>query len=245
MVPSDISGLQFWVKADQIEGLADGDPISTWADQSGNGRDLTAALGLRPTYKTGIVNGLPVARCTTATDMRASAIITGTTARSIFLILKSGITANSGMFSLSVATSGDGSAFTITPEIAVRVINGFRSFTVSTGTAAFRVLTVTSAAISDVNALSAYLDGTALTESGVSAKAINTGATGASMSFHPSIGEAWAGDMAEIIAYDTVLSAGDRAGIHSYVQDKYAITVSDYVAGTTPLTFTGTSDLNA
>jgi len=60
--PSDFSGLQTWFKADQIPSLNDGDPVSTWSDQSGNANNATASLTLRPLYKTNIFNGLPAVR---------------------------------------------------------------------------------------------------------------------------------------------------------------------------------------
>lgn len=61
-VPTDIAGLQLWLDASLIVGLADSDPVSTWADASGNGRDATAVDATRPIYKTGIINGKPVVR---------------------------------------------------------------------------------------------------------------------------------------------------------------------------------------
>jgi hypothetical protein len=39
---------------------SDGDSISTWSDETGNGFDLTA--GTAPTFKTSIINGNPVVR---------------------------------------------------------------------------------------------------------------------------------------------------------------------------------------
>ena len=58
--PSDKTGMLLWYKADSITGLADGDPVSTWVDSSGSGfSDATQTLALRPTYKTGILNGKP------------------------------------------------------------------------------------------------------------------------------------------------------------------------------------------
>ena len=60
--PLGISGCQLWLKADAIVGLNDGDSIGTWSDQSGNGHDATAAGALRPTYKTGILDGKAVVR---------------------------------------------------------------------------------------------------------------------------------------------------------------------------------------
>jgi hypothetical protein len=49
--PDAVSGLALWLKADALS-LNDGDPVSTWTDSSGNGRNLTAASTARPTYKT-------------------------------------------------------------------------------------------------------------------------------------------------------------------------------------------------
>jgi len=56
------SGLQVHLDASQITGLSSGDPVSTWADQSGNGRSATASDANRPTYITNAMNGLPVVR---------------------------------------------------------------------------------------------------------------------------------------------------------------------------------------
>ena len=61
--PDAIANLSLWLKADQITGLVDGDPVTTWSDQSGNGYDGTqATVAHKPTYKTAILNGLPVVR---------------------------------------------------------------------------------------------------------------------------------------------------------------------------------------
>jgi len=57
--PSDLSGLQLWLKADALS-LSNNDSVTTWTDSSGNGRDLTTAFA--PTYKTSIVNSKPAVR---------------------------------------------------------------------------------------------------------------------------------------------------------------------------------------
>jgi hypothetical protein len=52
-----------------ITGLADGDPVSTWSDLSGNGYHATQATAAKkPTYKVNIVNGLAVARLDAVDD---------------------------------------------------------------------------------------------------------------------------------------------------------------------------------
>ncbi len=70
-VPTDIAGLALWLAADDIASLykedtettpvsADSDPLGSWRDKSGNGRHHRNSTGTeRPTYKTGVQNGLP------------------------------------------------------------------------------------------------------------------------------------------------------------------------------------------
>lgn len=59
-VPSDISGLQIWLKADAGAGSVDGDAVGTWTDQSGTSHSFTQATGSKkPLYRTGRRNGLP------------------------------------------------------------------------------------------------------------------------------------------------------------------------------------------
>lgn len=56
--PTTISGLHAWWKADALT-LANDDPVSTYTDSSGNGRDLAQTLTKRPTFKTNMHNSLP------------------------------------------------------------------------------------------------------------------------------------------------------------------------------------------
>jgi hypothetical protein len=73
--PSDIAGLALWLKADEITGLVDDDPVSTWADSSGNSRDATQTSTKRPLYKTAIQNALPAVRFDATDDCLVTAAI--------------------------------------------------------------------------------------------------------------------------------------------------------------------------
>lgn len=66
--PTSFSGLGLWYKADSLA-LNDGDLVSTWADQSGNSRDVTAAGANRPTYKSAGLNSKPSVRFTTSNSL--------------------------------------------------------------------------------------------------------------------------------------------------------------------------------
>ncbi len=57
IVPTSIAGCKLWLKADQYSG-SNGDPVSTWQDQSGNGFDVTQSGTARPTYTTNVMNGM-------------------------------------------------------------------------------------------------------------------------------------------------------------------------------------------
>lgn len=55
--PGDLDGLALWFKADAID-AADGDPLASWPDSSGNGFDAVQATGSKkPLYRT--PDGLP------------------------------------------------------------------------------------------------------------------------------------------------------------------------------------------
>lgn len=71
------SGMILHLRASEITGLADGDPVSTWSDLSGAAHDATASGSARPLYKTNIVNGKAVVRFDGTDDgMLSSAAIT-------------------------------------------------------------------------------------------------------------------------------------------------------------------------
>lgn len=57
------SALAVWLKADAIQGLTNGSPVSVWADLSGNGYNAMQTLSTNPPiYVTNAMNGLPVVR---------------------------------------------------------------------------------------------------------------------------------------------------------------------------------------
>lgn len=59
--PFDLSDLSVWYKADAITGLSDGDPVTEWADSSGNANNLTSSANgtIDPTYLVSSIGGLP------------------------------------------------------------------------------------------------------------------------------------------------------------------------------------------
>jgi len=79
------NGLIGWYRADTLAALADGDTVATWADQSGNGADLTQpTAGSRPTKQT--VGGLPVVRSAAAKYLSNAGLSLNSRACSIFVV---------------------------------------------------------------------------------------------------------------------------------------------------------------
>lgn len=72
LAPSGIAGLSAWWKVDDLV-LNDGDPVSSWSDASGNGNTITNTLLLRPTFKTGVLNGKNAVRFTSTQSLAMAA----------------------------------------------------------------------------------------------------------------------------------------------------------------------------
>lgn len=122
--PASVPNMACWYAARFMTGMADGQQVTTWADNSGNGLDVSHAASAKIVYKTNIKNGLPVLRWTggtasnalTRTNTAASALTDGTYCE-IAIFTRSGSTTDCG---LSAYTNGLG----YTNEISGWVGNG-------------------------------------------------------------------------------------------------------------------------
>lgn len=203
--PTDIAGLTLWLNADAIVGLVNDDPVATWEDESGNNDDATQGTGAnQPTYKTNIVNGLPVVRFDGGNDYLQT---TSLTAQTLFI----------------VCNHGDGATFSnyrrlIQPTAAAFHYygdNGTGNYAIGAGITGgnFRV---NGAATMSAGTLSAF-------------RVVGIEADAAATDTYPigiSIGgfsQHLLGDIAEIVAYSGVLSGGDRILVETYLMDKYGI----------------------
>jgi hypothetical protein len=85
--PSDLTGLRQWLKADALS-LADNDPVSSWTDSSGNALHATNTGSARPTFKTSIVNSLPIVRFDGADDLLVLGDHSSLTEAEVFIVVK-------------------------------------------------------------------------------------------------------------------------------------------------------------
>lgn len=78
-LPTDIPSLVMWCEGDLGLSLSDGDPLTTWPDQSRSDNDLTQSDGARkPTFKINIVNEKPVIRLDNVNDRLVNATLGAT-----------------------------------------------------------------------------------------------------------------------------------------------------------------------
>lgn len=229
--PTDIAGCELWLAADNIVGYVNGDPLSSWDDESGQGNDFVDPIvGLYPpTYQTNELNGLPVVRFDSSgvgnspQGLRGPLFfMTGKTAGEVFVVIKINndppvSTARSGLWAI-----GSGST-THYPYDADGVVydswgTSSRKTTVNPTpslASQFRIYNVSSAS----GDWTSRLDGSQIynTATNTVGWASDVGATYLGSSGGASLD----GDVAEIIIYDSVLSSGDRTDVESYLNTKY------------------------
>lgn len=210
VTPPDIPDLLAWFDADQLV-LSDNDPVSTWTDASGNGNDATGSGGSRPTYKTGILNGLPVVRFDATDDVLATAMFIDDPTEYTILVVYNHTTSSGNhrviqgsnnwlIGGYSGAHRFYNGAFIIGPAVSANVFVKAIAF-FGGGTAEFRV--------------NGSSQGTNGNTTGPGTIYIGAGGT--------SPGEKLDGDVAEICVYDRKLTTDELTDLESYVTDKYGV----------------------
>lgn len=231
--PSSISGQALWLQADSIGGLNDGDTITTWTDLVGSYAFTQASSTLRPTYKTSILNGLPIVRFDGATNKQlvysGGAVPSGSSSVTLFAvinladssrrgqIIKVGSNTNSPLngyaFGVGLNTlAADGNE-------VIGLYEGVRFIDTNTtyGTGGHSV----TMQINGSGVPSFWRDGTSLgsfSGTNMSAPATTTVIGGVT---NNSAFRVTTFDIAEIIAYSAILGATDRASVEAYLKAKW------------------------
>jgi concanavalin A-like lectin/glucanase superfamily protein len=227
--PDDLAGLEAWYKADAITGLADADPVATWIDSSGNGRDATQATEAnKPTYQTAELNGLPIVRFDGTDDfLRNTAFYDFADEYTVFTVAAFASVADTTQALLEVTTGSVNTGFSVlfdangdkwivqdsTGGVAVSIAGGNDGiFRQRTG------IVRGSASESQF-----YRNGTSIgtaTYTSPNANLIDVIDIGRLAGL-----ESWSfnGDIAEIIMYSRALSDTERQQVEDYLMDKYAL----------------------
>ena len=220
-----------------VTGLNDGDPVALWKDSSSKGHDAVASGTTRPTFKTYVVNGLPVVRFNSAakTILTMANKISSVSPFTVLGVVRS----PSKMVGLGVTTSN-------TPfEFETDSVGGSVFFSNRTGYAVFPSLgsypstfSVWAFKDADVSYSTCYVNGINATG--------NFGALAGTNDFDSmgvqgplATGQFSDGDIAELLFFNVQLSDTDRRNLQQYLGHKYGISVTDGGTAVDPSTVTG------
>ena len=218
--PSDIAGLFIHLDASGIAGISDGAALATWPDSGPNGYNLTQATsGNRPLFRASAIGGRPAVEFDGSNDNMAVAF--GTTysqPNTVFVVVQFVSVPSSadpypwmdGNASSNRHWMGRSSA----GQYAIWAGDPFLNSGVAASTNPVLVRGVYNGASSSI----AINSGTAVNGS--------TGSTGLS---GIKLGSRWdnlrqvAVKIAEVVAYNAVLSGTDIGRVESYLRDKYSL----------------------
>jgi Chitobiase/beta-hexosaminidase C-terminal domain/Concanavalin A-like lectin/glucanases superfamily len=228
-VPQRSANLITWLRADAGVTYSSGQ-VSLWSDQSGNGNNAgQGTSAIQPTLTTGAVNGLPAISFNGTSQFLqfGSGFANFTSGASIFVVINPATTgtyqtwlefgnASSNYFGVEGINTAGAAAF--------YVYNGTSGSSV-TATSALTAsqYQLTESIYNGSNTGTVYTNGVQKGSSTSLLTAPNASRTsnylgqfgGGSAYFH--------GQIAEILVYNTALSASQRAGVESYIYSKYAV----------------------
>jgi hypothetical protein len=212
--PSSIAGLQLWLKADAL-GLADGTAVSSWTDSSGNSRHAAQATSAnQPLLKTGILNSKPIVRFDGSNDFLQTAAFSVAQPLTVFSVAKTTSTATTYIFFDSAASSPR-ATLAVEPASSAEMNSGSSLLDGSLVVNTFQVWSaVFNGATSNIR-----LNGATGTSGNAGANGLNGVTIGARYA-----GDfVFPGDIAEVLVYNSALSATDRSSVETYLSRKYAI----------------------
>jgi fibronectin type 3 domain-containing protein len=216
-----LTGVRLWLRADA---LATSGKLNIWHDQSGLTNDGQFAAGTQPSLVNGALNSRPVVRFSASANLALpSALMTGASSGEMFIVHKSAVHQDSGLangfhsfgsypyqlaYPLYDGTIHD--AFGSTWEkIASRPtypLNQFHLYNVTSKTGEWT---------SRIGGVQHY---TTATNAVQFSTAPNIGV---------SAGNAFLGDVAELLVYDHSLTTAERGTVNQYLNRKYALTDDD------------------
>ena len=212
--PPVTTGLKLHLDASQLTGLSDGATVNTWTDMSGLGNNATRTSGT-PTYKTGILNGQPVIRFNNASSFTTANLSSQfPTATTGFIVATIN---NDNAYTLVHANLGvdewfryDGNGRSYPGFFRGIRLESYCAMT-NSGSHLFAISSSASAWQMSINGVSQGVAGG------------NYNAAAALVIGNNPNSRALNGDIAEILIYDSVLSASDADLVGAYLSAKYGL----------------------
>lgn len=243
---TDVSGLVFDLDVASLSGLSNGAAVASWTSSVGTGSATQGTGANQPTYNTGYNGKTAVVFDGTSDWLQlfgdALTATNNKTGITVFLVAyPTGARTSERVFlTLSHNTGGD-HRFAMAAQITSgdmlkysKRLDADSTVTFDTASPvplnAWEVLTVNH----DWSAATAqyWKDGTSQAGPTASGTSGSTSSTNSLNAFLGCMGGAffYGGGMVRVLIFNRTLTAGERATVHSIIQDTYAITVSDYVS---------------
>jgi len=220
--PTDIAGLKAWYRADL--GIT-GDPVTAWADQSGNSFNLDTVVGT-PDVLSATINGKDAIDFVTSEEIYDASTIAQAYPLHLFAVIRPDDLTDTSQWAINLGNSTSGS---------------HPSFQMSGGTALKAVAPAVAATPGGTPPTAGnwgMLHGVMGFNAGADVKAAwNDAAYGTTASGTPSTNMAgmvlaglraeaansWDGAIAEVILYTAEISGDDLTNLLAYLQDRYAL----------------------
>jgi hypothetical protein len=225
--PSTIAGLNLWLKADAITGVADGAPMySGWPDSSGQAHDFAAYVGY-PIFKQNFLNGKPVVGFSGTNQFltnTTAALISGQ-CTVIAVVSFDAAAAGAHSYFSSGGGASNNIAMTIGSNGADLVHNHFASGWASATDIGGVVPNAFNIVTADWNGSNIHLWRNGALKATTGATTFGNTATTTRLGLDD-LSQTFAGNLAEVLIYSRALSDPERHAVDSYLSTKYGITVT-------------------
>lgn len=214
--PTDIAGLQAWFDASDASTFtySSGTVVSQWNDKSGNNKHLTQGTVANQPTRSGTINSLASVVFDGNDGMsNASSSFVASRTTSCFVVAK--LTNTAAQKSLFSSEAGQGNQFR-TNSGTLETLKATVAVLYSGGTPTLNTASV----------IAQILTGTTVRHriDAVEVSGSNSTTFAATTSFqlgNRGTGEGWVGDIAELLFYDTTLSAGNITAVEAYLKAKW------------------------
>jgi hypothetical protein len=228
------SNLKLWVRAEDIPGTSNGDKISSWTDQSGNGNNITQTDNTyKPYFYDNIVNGYQVARYSDDNSRLIKNSFSDFPTSEITTFHVGYRTVANQAASLSYATSSSNNEYLIYYNSSLTIFRqGVNTASgVTTSTSTWNIISSSWRDSDDkltvsLNGREDY-SGTLSNNSIVQGGCLAVGAEQDAVDGAYDAAQDYEGDISEVIIFNAILNSAQTNIVNNYLSAKYNITMSE------------------
>ena len=226
-IPSSLQPYAWYDAADTATITSSSGAVSQWNDKSGNGRNLTQATAAnQPTTGSNTINSLNVIRFDGSNDVVLSTVTPLSLTVHVFAVVKPTSFPSSYNNIVSQDSTGWGHAILprSTRKLAVYIGNG--SGYVNYDGSGTTTLTANTSYVLEYSWSGTQLNGfvnAATDQTVTSTTTMFTAASSVYVGAHSITGRNYAGDIAEILIFGSVLSSANQTAVRNYLNAKWAV----------------------